>query len=749
MDIGELEVERGYFMDNSKIQTHEDHFQRQCDIGDPAISYIPSDSLSCALGVAVSKLWPHNMDINDNDEECYRNALDKIQHDAKSLRTEIMYCTRLCLLRRFQVAHAFLENTHGIDYSAPEFQTRTQDNLLLAAIYFRAHAVVERIVERAGRGLILAPCGTSVFEGGTALHVAILQRCPKLVGQIMTNLNEKDRYQLLNTYGSGEFFKSPGNCHEVPILLAIQVGCTEVFLELVKFGADITAKHPTNGNGLLHCLVLFGKEDPQGALDIFQTVFNDSVTRQWYCKRFNLPCDCFSEVEEMQMASLLLKVENTAGYSPITFAALHGVYSLLQEIIQVKGVYKFIIWNMGAASNISLYDMTEIDPTVRAIENPGKPSVLELLLYERADDDIPVLASEPIQNLMHSKWHAWKYIFILWGVWHFLTIICFTSMALKEHTFYMNETNNVTNETGFRGMAMIYIPPIVDSATTLNTCSLSVTYMLGILIDICHSLKLFTKGRLLNPRAGYYFVPWAVVIKDDDFSLTLLLFSVFTFLSMLCNLCRLTIPPVITGIAVLLGWYFLLFFTRAFRHTSLFTVMTNRMLHLDVLRFSIIAIIYIIAFGSCLLILLGPQLPREFSSLPEAIRTMFFVMIGIENLGFLDTGLTSLLVNCVAVAFVITATILLLNLLIAAMGDTYTGMAVGKTGLWLKMQVKSVLSLDTIISFNYIRKRMVGKDISYNEVARKWYLTVDNVHIDHGLCTEHHVRAFQKKCISL
>ena len=683
-------------------------------------------SVFCSLGVTMSQLYPYNIDIEDSDVDNYKNALNRVKCDAKTLRIEIMYCTRLKFTRRFKLAFELLQNIHGVDYSAPEFQTETQDNLFLSGVYFRSHDIINYLIGLGIQDLVLLPCGTAVFEGGTALHVAILRRCPTLVRQTMGCLTEDERQTLINTHGTGEFFSSPGCCFGVPILLAMQIGCVEIFLELVKYGADVTIQHPTNGNGILHCLVVFGKQEPHKALDIYETIIQSEVMWEWYRKRHGLPCQCFCEVEKMHLAYLLLKIENADGFSPLTFAALHGVYPLLQAILQAEGVYRRTEWEMGATS-ISVYDMTEVDPTVRAIENLCKPSVLELLLYERPDDDIPVLAMEPIRHLMQSKWEAWKVVYILWGLWHLVSMFTYTGIVLHEYTHSDPQLNSLINAT-IRNTGIIHISRHIRMAIDINIGILILTYSLCSMVELGQIVCLYVKCRPRCQRYRHYKVPWSIVCKNDDFNVTRMLFTALTTVPLAGILSNSSLQPAFTALGLMFGWYFLLFFTRAFRHTSLFTVMTNRMLHLDFFRFSIIAVIHIIAFGSCLLVLLGSQIPHEFASIPEAIQTMFFVMIGIENLDFLDRESASFFAKMIATGFVVSATVLLLNLLIAAMGDTYAGVSANKEGLWLKMRVKSVLMLDRISSFSFLRKRMMGKDMQYNEGLQKWLFTVDNIH---------------------
>ena len=713
----------------------------------PTVSGQPADkkgawwtgmSVSCMLGVTESTLWHCTADIcGDDEEKRYLETLAMVQQDARALRVEVMFCARLDLINRFMAAHDFLCDSHGLDYAAPEFQTEYLDNLWLCAVSFKAYKVMDYLVECAGGDLPMVPSNTRIFHGGTTLHVAIIQGCPALVRMVMASLNEENRLKLMNTFGDGDFFPTNASCYSVPLLLALQTGQMEIFLDLVNYGADPTVKDPNNGNGIIHAITLYGLWEPDKAVELLHGILDHDIMKRWYSSLINLnPCK-FAQVEAMRMKQLLMNTENLAGYSPLTHAALHGVYPMLQALLHMETVCKHTIWSMGASS-LCLYDMTEIDPTARDLTGCNRASVLELLLYERPDDDIPVLAMEPLRDLMRSKWESWKLVYICWGLWHVLSIISYTLFSIFHQTDKIFQTNpeNASEFSEDIQLGFVFSHPATRLVTQINIWTIVCIYLLVIFADTICSIKLYVRGRFRWPGSGHYLVPWSVVRKYDDFNMHLTIFSTLTFLSLLQIIPRTDAHKVVTGFGIMEGWYFLLFFTRAFRHTSLFTVMTNRMFHLDLLRFSIIAFIHIMSFGSCLMILLSPNIPEQINTVFEAHRTMFLVMIGFADLGFLDSPMTSWVAKIVGVAFVVTCTVLLLNLLIAAMGDTYACISENKDCIWLKMRVRSVLILDRFFHFGFIRRRMVGKNLIYKQDSRKWILKVDNTHIHGNVCRE-------------
>ena len=70
--------------------------------------------------------------------------------------------------------------------------------------------------------------------------------------------------------------------------------------------------------------------------------------------------------------------------------------------------------------------------------------------------------------------------------------------------------------------------------------------------------------------------------------------------------------------------------------------------------------------------------------------------------------------------------VLALNLLIAAMGDTYSQVSGNKHALWRKLRVRAVLVLDQLMAIPGIRRKFLGKSILYDKGSNAWYMEVHN-----------------------
>ena len=74
----------------------------------------------------------------------------------------------------------------------------------------------------------------------------------------------------------------------------------------------------------------------------------------------------------------------------------------------------------------------KMDPTVAWLAGGRRPNVLQLLLYERATDNIPVLTEEPLSDLTDQKWKAWKISYIILAAFHLGFMIIHNHMAVES-----------------------------------------------------------------------------------------------------------------------------------------------------------------------------------------------------------------------------------------------------------------------------------------------------------------------------
>ena len=156
---------------------------------------------------------------------------------------------------------------------------------------------------------------------------------------------------------------------------------------------------------------------------------------------------------------------------------------------------------------------------------------------------------------------------------------------------------------------------------------------------------------------------------------------------------------------------------------SFFTVMVSRMIELDLTRFVTVGAIYVAGFSAVLLILLGSETPKELSSFTRMATAPISAVLGLEDLSFVEEPIAKYAV----IMHMVINSVLVLNLLIAVMGDTYFRVSANKHdkhALWRKLRVRAVLTLDRLMIIPGMRKRFLGKNIIYDASSDVWYIEV-------------------------
>ena len=200
---------------------------------------------------------------------------------------------------------------------------------------------------------------------------------------------------------------------------------------------------------------------------------------------------------------------------------------------------------------------------------------------------------------------------------------------------------------------------------------------------------------------------------------------------------------ILLAVASLIGWAYMLFFTMPFRFTGPFVIMIYKMLFNDVLRFCIIYLIFLAGFSQSFFILFNsngkcPKFERcsidvslGLSGYISSIKHCFLGLLGDFDLDYYIDGPFPIASVALVIFYVVLTTILLLNLLIAMMGDTFADVKKGAKQLW---SVSADRSSVTLLSFSlrrHLERTRIALDIEKNMSieerklsANKYWVTV-------------------------
>jgi len=179
------------------------------------------------------------------------------------------------------------------------------------------------------------------------------------------------------------------------------------------------------------------------------------------------------------------------------------------------------------------------------------------------------------------------------------------------------------------------------------------------------------------------------------------------------------------AISVLLAWSYMLFFFLGIRLTGPFVVMIGKMLVADFRKFGSIFVIFLLGFSEAFYILFDETGPFQFLN---RIKSCFIAMLGaFEFDDYLASRFPVISVSLLLM-YVMVVSILLLNLLIAMMGDTYAKIIEEADKQWHLEWARIIFSIENEMS---PAERLDPKNTYWTNVNGLRYLQVQEVDANH------------------
>ncbi|XP_072230393.1 transient receptor potential cation channel subfamily V member 1 [Leuresthes tenuis] len=531
------------------------------------------------------------------------------------------------------------------------------------------------ISERTGdiKEFVNAAYTSSYYRGQTALHIAIERRSIAYVQLLVSKGAD------VHAKACGKFFQPHDGPNfyfgELPLSLAACTNQPDMVDYLMENGTQpadpkLTDSH---GNTVLHALVRVAdnsKHNTEFIISMYDRILKTT--------------------SRLHPKLKLEDIENNKGLTPLKMAAKTGKIGLFSHILQrefdechTKHLSrKFTEWVYGPVHS-SLYDLDSLD----SYENN---SVLEILIYK---SDIPnrheMLQTEPLSQLLQEKWEKFAGRMFLFNLlFYFLYLIIFTAVAYNkkdgEPPFPLER-----NTVGY-----LYVTGQV--LTLLANCYFFIT---GIIDMKRKRPKLQTL--LID---GYY---------ETLFFLQSILFLVSTGL-------YLSGRQEYLGFLVLclaLSWVNLLYFSRGYRHMGIYSVMIQKMILSDILRFLFVYIVFLFGFSAAVVtLLIEPPVknttiggkgrlfaPTEsdeacvkptYRNISYTTLQLFKFTIGMGDMEFTQGYRYKEIFYTLLISYIILTYILLLNMLIALMNRTVEKITMESTSIWKLQRAVTIMDME-------------------------------------------------------
>ncbi|XP_032339432.1 transient receptor potential cation channel subfamily V member 5 isoform X1 [Camelus ferus] len=570
--------------------------------------------------------------------------------------------------------------------------------LHIAALYDNLEAAM--VLLEAAPELVKEPTIREPFAGQTALHIAIMNQNMNLVRALLAHGASVSARAL----GSA-FRLSPRNLiyfGEHPLSFAACMGSEEIVRLLIEHGADIRAQDSL-GNTVLHILVL-------------------QPNKTFACQMYNLLLSYDRRGDRLQSLEL---VPNHQGLTPFKLAGVEGNTVMFQHLMQKR---KHIQWTCGPLTS-TLYDLTEIDSWGENV------SFLELVVSSKKREARQILEQTPVKQLVSFKWKKYgrPYFYIL-GTLYVLYMICFTMCCIHRPL-----KSRCSNRTNSRDITILQQKLLQEAYVTQQ----DKIRLVGELMTVFGAVVILLLEIPDIFRVGFsrYF---GQTVLGGPFHVITITYASLVLVTMVMRLTSTSGEVVPMSFALVLGWCSVMYFARGFQMLGPFTIMIQKMIFGDLLRFCWLMAVVILGFASAFFIIFQTEDPSrlgQFYDYPTALFSTFELFLTIiDGPANYDVNLPFMF-SVVYFAFAIIATLLMLNLFIAMMGDTHWRVAHEQDELWRAQVVATTVMLERKMPRTlWPRSGICGYKYGLGD---RWFLRVETNQDQNAFRVRRYVEAFK------
>ncbi|XP_064431914.1 transient receptor potential cation channel subfamily V member 6 isoform X1 [Mirounga angustirostris] len=553
--------------------------------------------------------------------------------------------------------------------------------LHVAALYDNLEAAI--VLMEAAPELVFEPMTSELYEGQTALHIAIVNQNVNLVRALLAH------GASVSARATGTAFRrSPRNLiyfGEHPLSFAACVGSEEIVRLLIEHGADIRAQDAL-GNTVLHILIL-------------------QPNKTFACQMYNLLLSYDGRGDHLQALDL---VPNHQGLTPFKLAGVEGNTVMFQHLMQKR---KHIQWTYGPLTS-TLYDLTEID------SSGDEQSLLELIITTKKREARQILDQTPVKELVSLKWKRYgRPYFCVLGAIYLLYIICFT-MCCVYRPLKLRTSNHTSPRDNTLLQQKLLQEAYVTPKDDIRLVGELVTVIGAVIILLAEIPDIFRVG------VTRFF---GQTILGGPFHILIITYACMVLVTMVMRLTNANGEVVPMSFALVLGWCNVMYFARGFQMLGPFTIMIQKMIFGDLMRFCWLMAVVILGFASAFYIIFQTEDPDElghFYDYPMALFSTFELFLTvIDGPANYDVDLP-FMYSITYAAFAIIATLLMLNLLIAMMGDTHWRVAHERDELWRAQVVATTVMLERKLPrCLWPRSGICGREYGLGD---RWFLRVED-----------------------
>ena len=611
-----------------------------------------------------------------------------------------------------------------------------EETILHAAVKARVNSnIISRLVDACPSLLLRARESSETYKGQTALHIAITQSNTEIVEELLTKsevLGPGKKWNLLHQRATGSKFVNTVMMGEIPLTVAALKLNTTIIEVLLRHGAELS-KQNSMGDNVCHSLIKYAHLYPEKLPDILKVCEHISK----FSVLGTVDKTDVKDIESVSRDDLekrnihIWLMENDDGLNPLKLSAKLGQQLIFKYIMELKGVYCYTNSEDGLF-DVQLYDVSDIDfaSELKLIDiipvNPFKDSVesktaestsknrtlptLEMIFNSDASIVFKFIQFSPLHYVINRKWRFYRWFYLIWGILHILFMVGYSVYAVERSNLPIPVTmgsvsGNYFNQIGENTFVTFYV---------VLSLVFACLYLLQEIVRIVRCRMPWSLTHIMN------------CYHNGPFRLVLVLFSLCVIADFIWRMADQYYENYLLVCAMILGWWFLVFFLRALRQFSFFTVMIQKVLVGDMFRFSIIIGMELVAFTTGIFIAFQGVVTSDENNTMEhygkLVVLMFKMMFGFTSLDILFEARQPWFAVCLYVAFVLLTYVLMINSLIAMMSNTCSVVSQNREVQWRVQQLSIILFFESILPTCCLRLVGHPRESEWYDAATKQFV---------------------------
>lgn len=351
-------------------------------------------------------------------------------------------------------------------------------------------------------------------------------------------------------------------------------------------------------------------------------------------------------------------------------------------------------------------------------------SVADILVRNEEHNQVAaILSVSPYKNIVESYWGSYQKLFAIAFIIHvvIMSIYCYCGVT------FMACPTTITNVT-------------TGEVTTLNQkpweaeVGLAVVLLWPILLILYDGFK-FTLLIISCGKVG--FIPTVMSYRGEgDQVLGLLalqgsgtLYSVLAVVWYIMNRVCADYQDYVLALSFIFGWIYAINFTRGFKQVHHFSIILRHIVFKDMIKFSLIYLFILLAFSFAYSAAIQ-AIPSLKMDSGEVIFLVFGWMIGNAEFQtdpeeFEAADRSEAFVRIIYVFYIIFSTIVLLNLLVGMMTDSYNTVREKSEIMWTVGSLRLPLEFESGVG----RSRYNPPNLKFDESTDRWYLYIKPDHV--------------------